>query len=70
MIFQEPMSSLNPVYAIGAQIAEAIRVHNPMPAKAALAKAKALLEEVQSRKPKRGSSNIRISSPAASVSAS
>ena len=47
MIFQEPMSSLNPVYTIGAQIAEAIRIHNPTPSKAALAQAKALLEEVQ-----------------------
>ena len=27
MIFQEPMSSLNPVYTIGAQNAEAVRVH-------------------------------------------
>jgi oligopeptide/dipeptide ABC transporter ATP-binding protein len=27
MIFQEPMSSLNPVYAVGAQIQEAIRLH-------------------------------------------
>ncbi|MBM3597698.1 MAG: ABC transporter ATP-binding protein [Alphaproteobacteria bacterium] len=27
MIFQEPMSSLNPIYAIGSQICEAIRIH-------------------------------------------
>ena len=27
MIFQEPMSSLNPIYTIGGQIIEAIRVH-------------------------------------------
>ncbi len=29
MIFQDPMTSLNPVLTIGDQIAEAIRVHNP-----------------------------------------
>src|SRR3954447_3966123 len=29
MIFQEPMTSLNPVHAIGAQIIEAIRAHEP-----------------------------------------
>ena len=27
MIFQEPMTSLNPVYSVGEQIAEAIRIH-------------------------------------------
>ncbi|MBI2093028.1 MAG: ABC transporter ATP-binding protein [Deltaproteobacteria bacterium] len=29
MIFQEPMTSLNPVFTIGEQIEEAIRIHNP-----------------------------------------
>lgn len=35
MIFQDPMSSLNPVYRIGKQIVEQIRVHNPDISKAA-----------------------------------
>jgi peptide/nickel transport system ATP-binding protein len=29
MIFQDPMTSLNPVFTVGAQIEEAIKVHNP-----------------------------------------
>ena len=47
MIFQEPMTSLNPVYTVGAQIAEVIRIHNKVSRAAAMAKAQALLEEVQ-----------------------
>ena len=32
MIFQEPMTSLNPVFTIGDQIAEAVRLHKPISA--------------------------------------
>ncbi|MCP8615893.1 ABC transporter ATP-binding protein [Salirhabdus salicampi] len=35
MIFQEPMTSLNPVYSVGEQIAEAIRIHQQLPRKEA-----------------------------------
>lgn len=35
MIFQEPMTSLNPVYRIGEQIRESLLVHNPMGARTA-----------------------------------
>ncbi|MBD8687682.1 MULTISPECIES: ABC transporter ATP-binding protein [unclassified Rhizobium] len=47
MIFQEPMSSLNPIYTIGSQIVEAIRVHNRMSRKQAEARALELLKQVQ-----------------------
>jgi peptide/nickel transport system ATP-binding protein len=32
MVFQEPMSALNPVFTIGDQLVEAIRTHQPLPA--------------------------------------
>jgi peptide/nickel transport system ATP-binding protein len=47
MIFQEPMSSLNPVYTVGAQIIEAIRVHQKMGRKQAMERALELLRQVQ-----------------------
>lgn len=47
MIFQEPMSSLNPVYTIGSQIAEVLQLHQKMNRKKALQRAEELLEEVQ-----------------------
>jgi glutathione transport system ATP-binding protein len=47
MIFQEPMTSLNPVFTAGDQIAEAIRVHQGMGAAAARAEALRMLELVR-----------------------
>ena len=47
MIFQEPMSSLNPVYTVGAQIAEILRIHQKITKADAWKKAIALLTEVQ-----------------------
>ena len=47
MIFQEPMSSLNPVYTIGSQICEVLHLHNKISRVDAMRKAKELLEEVQ-----------------------
>jgi peptide/nickel transport system ATP-binding protein len=46
MIFQDPMTSLNPVYKIGWQIAEQIRAHEPMSKQAAHARAIELLTAV------------------------
>jgi len=46
MIFQEPMSSLNPVFTIGYQIMEAIRLHQKLNKKQARAKAIKMLEMV------------------------
>ncbi len=47
MIFQEPMSSLNPVYTIGNQIIEAIRVHQKMSRAQATQRTLELLRQVQ-----------------------
>jgi peptide/nickel transport system ATP-binding protein len=51
MIFQEPMTSLNPVYTIGAQIAEVLHIHNKISRADATAKVLSLLEEVQIPEP-------------------
>ena len=47
MIFQEPMTSLNPVYTIGEQITEAIRLHLKLSKKDAEARAVELLRKVE-----------------------
>ena len=46
MIFQEPMTSLNPVYTVGSQIVEAIRLHRKESRRAAKARAVELLDLV------------------------
>jgi len=46
MIFQDPMTSLNPVLSVGDQIAEGIRVHEKLDKKAAYEKALDMLEIV------------------------
>lgn len=47
MIFQEPMSSLNPIYTIGSQIIEAIRVHSRVSRREAQKRALDMLVQVQ-----------------------
>lgn len=46
MVFQDPMSSLNPVFPVGEQIAEGLRLHQGMSRKAARRRAVELLEMV------------------------
>lgn len=47
MIFQEPMTSLNPVFTIGNQISEVLMLHEGMSKREALAEGKKLLETVR-----------------------
>ncbi|OZI46293.1 dipeptide ABC transporter ATP-binding protein DppD [Bordetella genomosp. 5] len=47
MIFQEPMTSLNPLYTVGDQIAEAVLLHEGGTRAAAMARAQEMLERVE-----------------------
>ena len=51
MVFQEPMTSLNPVLTIGEQIGEAIRLHQDLPESAVAAKAVEMLRRVHIPEP-------------------
>ena len=53
MIFQEPMTSLNPVLTVGRQIAETVRVHQQLGRSAALQRAVEMLRVVQIPEPER-----------------
>ncbi|SHI51173.1 ABC transporter ATP-binding protein [Wenxinia saemankumensis] len=53
MVFQEPMTSLNPAHRIGAQIAEAARLHEGLGRKAARARAVEMLKLVDIPEPER-----------------
>ncbi|WP_027475306.1 ABC transporter ATP-binding protein [Curvibacter gracilis] len=47
MVFQEPMTSLNPVLTVGEQIAESVRLHKGLDRRAALARAREMLDWVE-----------------------
>jgi peptide/nickel transport system ATP-binding protein len=53
MIFQEPMTSLNPVMTVGHQIAESIALHQHLPRRAALDRAIEMLHLVKIPEPRR-----------------
>lgn len=53
MIFQEPMSALNPVYTIGDQIAEVLHAHERLSRKAARSRVLDLLDLVSMPEPHR-----------------
>src|SRR3982751_1857528 len=53
MIFQDPMTSLNPVHKIGDQLAEAVRLHEDVTKKAARARALEMLKAVDIPRPER-----------------
>ena len=53
MIFQEPMSALDPVFTVGHQISEALRIHTRLGAKEARAKTIEMLRSVGIASPER-----------------
>ncbi|PSH60934.1 ABC transporter ATP-binding protein [Phyllobacterium sophorae] len=53
MIFQDPMTSLNPVYTVGRQIAEAVQIHSDASRSVAMAKAEEMLRLVRIADPDR-----------------
>jgi oligopeptide/dipeptide ABC transporter ATP-binding protein len=53
MVFQNPMTSLDPLFTVGGQVAEALRIHRPLTRRAARSRAVELLDEVGIPDPER-----------------
>ena len=70
MIFQEPMTSLNPSFTVGDQIGEALIRHRGLSAKDARAAAIGMLERVRMPSPRLRSDDYRTSCRAACASGS
>lgn len=70
VIFQEPMTALNPVYTVGFQIVETLRTHFLMAPTAAKERALELMRLVEIPDPESSFYKSRTSSRAASGSAS
>ena len=68
MIFQDPMTSLDPSWRVGDQVAEPLRLHRGLDASAARTRAISLLEAVDFRRPLSLRARIRITSRVVSVS--
>ena len=70
MIFQEPMTSLNPVFTVGEQIAESVRLHQHVGDKEAEdARRRDDAARRHSRPPRSGCATTRTRCPAACASA-
>jgi peptide/nickel transport system ATP-binding protein len=70
MVFQDPMSSLNPVFTVGNQIAEAMKVHDrSLTDRAARRRSIELLELVGVPQPDERYASTRTSTPAGCASA-
>ena len=68
MIFQEPLTALNPLHTTEKQIGEVLRIHNGLKGKAARKRIIELLELVGIPNPEQRLKSYRTSFPAANVS--
>ena len=69
VIFQEPMTALNPIYTVGDQIVESLELHTPLRGAAAWNEAVAAMRASASTSRSAGRAATRTSSRAASASA-